>query len=121
MNIPVQVKPAAWGVIAGVILTLIVGFWLAGWYTGGSAQKLASYAADKAVVDTLAPVCAAQFASAATDQQKALLAKTATYDRADLIKKVVATIPGQKEISAPLANACGDAIEKLVAKSATAK
>jgi len=121
MNIPVEVKPAAWGVVAGVILTLIVGFWLAGWYTAGSAQKLASDTADNAVVDALAPICAADFQSSATNDQKATLTKTATYDRADLIKKVVGTIPGQKEISAPLANACGDAIEKLAAKSATAK
>jgi len=121
MNIPAQVKPAAWGVIAGVILTLIVGFWLGGWYTAGSAQKLASDAADKATVDALAPVCASQYASAATDEQKATLAKAATYERADLIKKVVATMPGQTEITSPLANACGDAIAKATAKSATAK
>jgi len=121
MNIPAEVKPAAWGVIAGVVLTLIVGFWLGGWYTAGSAQKLASDATDKAIVDTLAPVCAAQYTSTATDEQKATLAKAATYDRADLIKKVVTSIPGQTDISAPLANACGDAIAKLAAKSATAK
>jgi hypothetical protein len=111
-------KSAAWGVAGGIVITLIVGFWFAGWYTAGSAQKLAADTADKAVVDALAPVCAADFQTAASSQQKAALAKAATYDRPDLIKKVVATLPGQKEITAPLANACGDAIEKLAAASA---
>lgn len=61
MNIPVETKPALWGMVGGAIAAAIVGFTWGGWVTGGSADTAAKQKVDAAVVVALAPVCVERF------------------------------------------------------------
>src|SRR5712691_4489086 len=61
MQLPSEVKPALWGAAGGAIVwwvALAFGF---GWTSAGTAEKLASARAEKAVVSALGPVCAERF------------------------------------------------------------
>src|SRR5437879_13756758 len=60
MMIPIWVKPAAWGVVLGSILTMIVGFSYGGWTTSGTALQQAKQRADAAVTAALVRLCVAQ-------------------------------------------------------------
>lgn len=61
MNIPVWIKPAAYGAVVGGIAVAIVGFTWGGWVTGGSAQASALAAADSSRTDLAAAVCVQNF------------------------------------------------------------
>ena len=50
-----------WALVAGVVLTLIIGFAWGGWMTRSAASKLADATASAAVAARLAPICVAQF------------------------------------------------------------
>ena len=65
MNIPVETKPAIWGVVGGAVALAIIGFTWGGWVTGTTAEARATQRADSAVVAALAPVCAERFKNAA--------------------------------------------------------
>src|SRR5580704_16189548 len=53
------------GLVVGAVATMIVGFSWGGWMLGGTAKKIADTQASSAVVAALAPICVAQFQSAA--------------------------------------------------------
>src|SRR5437763_17012469 len=57
MQIPAQVKPAAWGAAGGAVAAMIIGFAWGGWVTGGTSEKNAGTAAQTAVVQALVPLC----------------------------------------------------------------
>src|SRR5438094_1947423 len=61
MKIPVETKPALWGMAGGAIAAAIVGFSWGGWVTGGKAEAEATQRANAAVVMALAPVCVERF------------------------------------------------------------
>jgi hypothetical protein len=61
MKIPVETKPALWGVAGGAIALAIVGFTWGGWVTGGKAEADATQRANAAVVAALAPICVEKF------------------------------------------------------------
>jgi len=96
MNIPVQIKPALWGIAGGAILAAIVGFTWGGWVTGSKAEAEASLRANTAVVNALAPICMEKFehtADAAANLET--LKKTDSWSRGDFVEKGGwATVPG---------------------------
>ena len=96
MNIPVETKPVAWGIVGGAILAAIVGFKWGGWVTGGTAETDAAQRATAAVVVALAPVCAERFQHAAeAPANLAVLKKTDSWSQGDFIEKGGwATFPG---------------------------
>jgi len=57
MALPEWVKPAAWGVIGGVIAAIVVGFVWGGWVTGGTATQMAATSAESAIVQAFTPLC----------------------------------------------------------------
>ena len=61
MNIPVQTKPALWGIAGGAVALAIAGFSWGGWTTSAKAESTARAQADTAVVSALAPVCVDKF------------------------------------------------------------
>ena len=61
MKIPIETKPALWGMAGGAIAATIVGFTWGGWVTGGRAETDATRQIDAAVVAALAPVCVERF------------------------------------------------------------
>jgi hypothetical protein len=54
MKIPIEAKPAFWGVVGGAVALAIAGFGWGGWVTGGKAEAAAVQRADSAVVAALA-------------------------------------------------------------------
>ena len=46
MNIPVETKPALWGMAGGAIAAAIIGFTWGGWVTGGRAETDAEFVKD---------------------------------------------------------------------------
>ena len=60
-KIPIETKPALWGIAGGAVALAIVGFSWGGWVTGGKAEAAALTRANDAVVMALAPVCVDKF------------------------------------------------------------
>ena len=120
MNVPVWVKPGVWGGIIGAVAITIIGF-SADWVvTSGSAQKMAEQKGEKAVIAALTPICVAQFKSQAQpiqSTQLAALEDQSSYQRGDFIEKQGwATMPGSKEPSDDVADACATELMKLAKK-----
>jgi hypothetical protein len=110
MKLPVEMKPALWGIAGGAIAAAIVGFSWGGWVTGSRAEADATQRADAAVVVALAPVCVEKF-KRATDVSAnlAALTKVDSWSRGDFIEKGGwATMPGSKaaEPMPAVAKAC---------------
>jgi len=110
MKIPVETKPALWGIAGGAVAMAIVGFTWGGWVTGGKAESEASQRADAAVVAALAPVCADKFQHAGDfAANSAALKKTDAWSQGDYVEKGGwATMPGPKndEQVSEVAKAC---------------
>ena len=60
MNISPNVKPAAWGMVAGAVGTMIVGFSWGGWVTQGTVGQMETASAKAAVVEVFTPMCVAR-------------------------------------------------------------
>ncbi len=60
MNISPNIKPAIWGMAAGAVATMIVGFSWGGWVTQGTAGEMETASATAAVVEVLTPTCVAR-------------------------------------------------------------
>jgi hypothetical protein len=110
MNIPIQTKPALWGVAGGAVAMAIVGFGWGGWTTAGTAEANTKVRVNDAIVAALAPVCVDKFQHA-TDASANLVAlkKVDKWSQGDFIEKGGwAAVPGTtpSERSSALANAC---------------
>ena len=110
MKIPVQTKPAVWGIAGGAIAMAIVGFTWGGWVTGGKAEADATQRANAAVVVALAPLCVDKFQHAAgVAANLAALKKADSWSQGDIVEKGGwATLPGSnspQQVTA-VANAC---------------
>jgi len=97
-----------WVGVGCVVATLVVGFGLAGWVTGGTAQKMADEAAAASRHQLAAAVCAEGFLRAA--DARARLAKLKAlewYERDDVVAAGGwATMPGESEASSVVAEMC---------------
>jgi hypothetical protein len=109
MKIPVQVTPAAWGVVGGAIAAIIIGFTWGGWVTGGTSEKNAREAAQTAVVQALVPHCVAK-AEQQPEQQLILLKKENSYSRHDFVVKAGWVSNVAEEYRRHVAESCASAI-----------
>ena len=110
MQNPVWLKPGLWGAAAGAVAITIVGFSQLGWYTSGSADRLAQDRANTAVVVALVPFCVAK---AQQDPDHAIMVKfqaeQSSYSRSDLVMQSGwATLGGAKFGDNELARACSE-------------
>jgi hypothetical protein len=109
MQIPVETKPAQWGVVGGAIALAIVGFTWGGWVTGSTAEANATQRANTAVVAALAPVCVDKFKNAAdAASNMTALKKIDSWSQGDYVEKggwAGAAGPNNSQISA-VAKAC---------------
>ena len=110
----VKVKYGVWGVVAGAVAAMIVGFAWGGWVTGGTAKGKS----DEAVLASRAAICVAQFMSAPNhDQKLKAFEEMESWKRSELIEKGGwDKMPGQGEASIAVAEACAKGIETLAAK-----
>lgn len=110
MKIPIETKPALWGVAGGAVALAIVGFTWGGWITGGKAESTALIRVNDAVVLALAPVCVDKFQRAADAKTNlAELKKVETWSQGDFVEKGGwATVPGTNsaERVSAVAKAC---------------
>jgi hypothetical protein len=101
-------EQALWVALAAVIATLVVGFGMSGWVTGGTARKMADEAASGAHNQLAAAVCAEHFMRSA--DAKARLAKLHQlqwWERDEhLVAGGWATMPGEKEANSAVAHLC---------------
>ena len=114
MQVPSELKPAAWGAVGGAIALAVIGFSWGGWVTGGTAGKGAKEAADSAVVRVLAPICAEKFQQQADAGAKLVdLMKASTWERGTFVEKGGwATMPGNSSPSTGVARACAELLQK---------
>ena len=110
MKIPVETKPALWGMAGGAVLATFAGFTWGGWVTGGKAEADATQRASASVVAALAPVCVQRFQTGADSVANlAALKKVDAWSQGDFVEKGGwATIPGGKPIDqvSAVAKAC---------------
>src|SRR2546423_13396387 len=110
MNIPIEPKPALWGVAGGAAALAIVGFSWGGWITGGKAEATALIRINDAVVVALAPVCVDKFQRAGdASANLAALKKIDTWSQGDFVEKGGwAIVPGtnSSERVSAVARAC---------------
>jgi hypothetical protein len=110
MKIPVETKPALWGVAGGAVVLATVGFTWGGWVTGGKSEAYATQRANAAVVVALAPVCVEKFQHTADASANLVaLKKVDSWSQGDFVEKGGwATLPGSnspQQVSA-VAKAC---------------
>jgi hypothetical protein len=110
MNIPIETKPALWGIAGGAVALAVVGFTWGGWVTGGKAETTALLRVNDAVVVALAPVCVDKFQRAGdASANLATLKKVDTWSQGDFVEKGGwATVPGtnSSERVSAVAKAC---------------
>jgi hypothetical protein len=107
-------KPAAWGVVVGVVATMFVGFSWLGWTLGSTAERMAAERTSAAVVVALTPSCVTKFM-----QQPGAAAKLVEFQKIDSWKQREfieaggwATPRGDKNPNSGLANACAEELAK---------
>lgn len=117
MKIPTWLKPAITGGIAGAIATMVIGFNQGGWYSNGSAERLATERSKVAVVAALVPICVSQQKmdpESATKLTQLVAMKTSYEQRDFVMKSGWATMPAASEPNRDVATACADTLAKPV-------
>jgi hypothetical protein len=110
-----EVKPAAWGAVAGAVAMAVVGFWALGWTLGSSAERMARDRAEVAVVDALTPVCVTRFEAQADAATRLTELKkiSSSWDQRSFIEKGGwATTPGSATPNSDVASACAAKLGK---------
>ena len=110
MKIPIEAKPALWGIAIGAVALAIVGFGWGGWTTRSKADNAALTQSNEAVVVALAPVCADRFRRAGdTPANLAALRKVDSWSQGEFVEKGGwAAVPGEHtaERLSAVAKAC---------------
>src|SRR4030043_1744479 len=110
----VKFKYGIWGLICGAIGAMIIGFAWGGWLTTGTSQKMSG----EAVLASQAAICVAQFMKDPNHEAKLKeLEGMDSWKRSEFIEKGGwDKMPGQKESSSGVANACVEGLEVLMKK-----
>ena len=88
MNLPIETKPALWGVAGGAAALAIVGFSWGGWMTGAKAEAAATQRSGAAVVAALAPICVDNFRRASdAGANLVALKKVESWSQGDYVEK----------------------------------
>jgi hypothetical protein len=106
------------GFVLGGVATVVVGFGWGGWTLGSTASKMTLAASEAARVETLAPICVAQFN--AIDGALVKFQAATSYSRDTLVRDSMKTVGGA-EMTWPLARECQKLLETQIAKSAASK
>ena len=107
------------GAIAGMILTVVVGFsWFGyglGWKLGSTVESVATARTEAAVVAAYAPVCSRDFVRDATEANWDGFKNESSWNRDSyLMKTAFATLPGTKDPHRQIASACAEALGKIL-------
>jgi hypothetical protein len=112
-----SLKRLAQGAAIGAIATMTIGFTWGGWVFGTTFEAKMVERVNTALVQAYGPVCIQRFEQQANVAQKwAELAKIETYRRDAYIKEAgFATPPGSTSPNSAIADACADALSKVIA------
>ena len=107
-------KFGVWGLVCGAIVAMIIGFAWGGWVTASTNQKMS----DEAVLASQAAICVAQYVKEPNSQEKLKeFEAIESYKRYEFIEKGGwDKMPGQKEASSGVSNACVAGLEVLIKK-----
>ena len=107
-----KIKFGIWGLIAGAIITIIIGFAWGGWKTFSATQKMS----EEAVLASQAAICVAQFMKEPNHKEKLKeLGELNSWKRADFIEKGGwDKMPGQEKAGYLVSRACADGLELLI-------
>ncbi|MGV7224071.1 MAG: hypothetical protein ACQ9MH_21425, partial [Nitrospinales bacterium] len=79
-----KIKFGVWGLIAGAVIAMILGFAWGGWTTFKTTQKMS----EEAVLASQAAICVAQFMKQPNHKEKLKeIEKTSSWERAKFIEK----------------------------------
>jgi hypothetical protein len=103
-----KIKLGSWGAVGGALVTMYVGFNVAGWMTTGTAEALAKESAATAVAQRLGTICIAQFNKDSQRGQKLTEMKGRdAWDIGRYIEKQSwAIMPGDERPDSGVADAC---------------
>jgi len=109
-----KIKFGVGGLVCGAIVAMIIGFAWGGWVTAGTSQKISG----EAVLASQAAICVAQYVKEPNSKENLKeLEKIDSYKRTEFIEKGGwDKMPGQKEASYGVANACVAGLEVLIKK-----
>ena len=107
MKIPIETKPALWGIVGGAVAMAIVGFTWGGWVTGGKSELAASQRADSAVVAALAPICVERFNGAPDTAANLVALRKADAARQARDRSGVGGREGVRDVAHRVADAAG--------------
>ena len=106
-----KIKYGVWGLICGAVVAMIIGFAWGGWVTSSTNQKMSG----DAVLANQAAICVTQFMKDPSKLKE--LEAIESYKRSEFIEKGGwDKMPGQKEASLGVANACVTGLEVLIKK-----
>jgi len=107
----------AQGAGVGAVATIAIGFGLVGWTLGSTAEKMAAERTTVALVTAYAPVCVERYNATATVEQRDAFGKQSTWSRDSWIEKAgFATPPGSNSPNRAVADACAEALTKIIAE-----
>lgn len=111
---------AFWLAAGSVAATLVIGFGMAGWVTGGTAEKRVAEAATNARHELATAICVDEFMAAADAKAKlAKLSDASWYDRGEMVAKGGwATMPDRKDPNSTVATLCAGKLAEMEVKSA---
>ena len=109
-----KIKFSVWGLIAGAVIAMILGFAWGGWKTFSTTQKMS----EQAVLASQAAICVAQFMKEPNHEEKFKeFEKTSSWERAKFIEKGGwDKMPGQETAGYLVSRACADGLELLFEK-----
>ena len=111
-------KPRAWAFVLGSVVTMILGFTVGGWTTGGTADRLATERSQTAIIAALVPVCLDKSKAdpASTKKLTALRALNSSFDQRDAVLNDGWATIGGGEANREVADLCAAQLVKTAAK-----
>lgn len=112
----------AQGAVVGAVVTIAIGFGWGGWTLGSTADKMAAERTTAALVTAYAPICVERYNASATNEQRDAFSKESKWSRDSMIEKTgFATPPGSDSPNKAVADACAEALTKIIAEIPVAK
>ncbi len=107
-----KIKYGVWGLIAGAVIAMIIGFGWGGWSTAATTEKTSK----EAVLASQAAICVAQFMKQPNHEEKLKeLGELNSWKRPEFIEKGgYDKMPGQEKADYGVSRACADGLELLV-------
>ena len=117
-DIKTKITFGVWGFIIGAVVAMIIGFKWGGWTTSSTAQQMTKEAVLASQVASQAAICVAQFIKDPKYNEKLQeLQKLGSWEGSKIITKGGwDKMPGQKEATSGVAEACAEGLVALIKK-----